>query len=262
MPEPLVMKYGPHDRQVIGVYGDDLQSHRFVFFIHGGAWRDPRNTFRDGDTVLSAISGNSKSAGHNSVVGISIDYRLSPEVIHPTHIEDVALALEFVNHNYKVEKAIIVGHSVGATIALQLFQQRERWSDAPKNVLSKVNSIVGSQGIYDIRALLRDDASYEGFIREALGKTSTYEYWDIVSPLSEANKHVPKLNFNGRLIVAHSPDDELLNIEIQPEIAQRLLRPTPIEVVMNHNVRGHHDDVYQSQELVDIVKEECSLWSD
>lgn len=264
--EPLVVKYGPHDRQTIGIYreiSNESLCHDFVFFIHGGAWRDPTNSFKDGTRLLNSLSKifTKDNGSETGLIGVSLDYRLSPQVLHPVHLQDVALGLDYINQNYKVKRAIIVGHSVGATIALQLFKEWNSWSDSVKAILSKVRVIVGSEGIYDIRALLRDDPSYESFIREALGQNTSYKDWDELSPLSETRidpgNEPPRLNFSGRLVIVHSMEDELLSYKIQPEIAKRLLRSSEIEVDVKYIANGLHDDVYKGEKLVTIVSEEC-----
>lgn len=258
-----VAKYGSHDLHNIGFYSKESFSKSFVIFIHGGAWRDPRNTHRDADTLMAGIVSS-------SVTGASIDYRLSPEVVHPAHVQDVASALDYISKNYQVDKVVLVGHSAGATIALQLFMRLSEWSEHTQLVLSKVISVVASEGIYDIGALMNDDPSYEGFVKEAFGQNSTYENWDAASPASglygwesrRANvcllhPEYAEVEFNGRLVVVHSPEDELLNINIQPKIAEQRMGGKSIEIVMKE-ARGRHDEVYTSRELIEIVREEIS----
>src|SRR5262249_49807203 len=61
-----------------------------LFFIHGGGWRN----------------GNKKGSGRHGMafaqqgIGfVTINYRLSPKVRHPSHIEDVARAFAWVTKN-------------------------------------------------------------------------------------------------------------------------------------------------------------------
>src|SRR5215217_3722662 len=72
------------ERHKLDVFAPKGQTGRPVlFFVHGGSWKS-------GNKNLYAAVGNSfAKAGYVVVV---INYRLSPQVVHPGHIEDVAKA--------------------------------------------------------------------------------------------------------------------------------------------------------------------------
>ncbi len=85
----------------------------FLVFIHGGGWSE-------GDKGRSTRRG-SWLARHGFVYA-SINYRLSPAVQHPAHVEDVAAALAFLRRNATKwgadpERMYLLGHSAGAHLA-------------------------------------------------------------------------------------------------------------------------------------------------
>jgi arylformamidase len=84
-----------------------------VVFIHGGAWRmgDKKN-HRDIGLFFA----------EKGYVTVNINYRLSPDVIHPAHVKDVAAAIAWVARNiggYGGDPAhlFVMGHSAGAHLA-------------------------------------------------------------------------------------------------------------------------------------------------
>ena len=87
----------------------------FVFF-HGGALQNG-----------SKVAGNGLGAtlGHQGIVVVSANYRLSPGVMHPAHLEDAAAAVAWTVKNIKSHggdpnRVFIGGHSAGAYLAAQL----------------------------------------------------------------------------------------------------------------------------------------------
>ncbi len=87
-----------------------------VVMIHGGGWRT-------GDKG-NAPQGRQKASfftGHDFVY-VSVNYRLSPAVQHPAHVEDVAKALAWVadhiaGYSGDPKRIFLMGHSAGAHLA-------------------------------------------------------------------------------------------------------------------------------------------------
>ena len=87
-----------------------------IVMIHGGG-------FRGGDKG-NVSQGRQKASfftGHGFVY-VSVNYRLSPEVQHPAHVEDVAKALAWVIDNIASyggdpKRIFLMGHSAGAHLA-------------------------------------------------------------------------------------------------------------------------------------------------
>jgi acetyl esterase/lipase len=71
------------------------QKFPVIIFIHGGSWRRGDRSHRYFD-VYGNLAKYLASAGYIVVVP---SYRLSPAVKHPSHCEDIALSLRFVDQN-------------------------------------------------------------------------------------------------------------------------------------------------------------------
>ena len=87
-----------------------LKQQPLIVFIHGGAWQH-------GDKKDYGFIGESFAReGYDVAV---INYHLAPEYIFPSYIDDLALALNFLDqHQTKLkistENVILMGHSAGA----------------------------------------------------------------------------------------------------------------------------------------------------
>ena len=87
-----------------------------IFSVHGGL-------LMQGDRSEEVFVGQRfAAAGYLTVV---ISYRLSPEVSHPAHIQDVAAAFAWVKRNIKQHggdpnRILVIGHSAGAYLAALL----------------------------------------------------------------------------------------------------------------------------------------------
>lgn len=110
------------------------QDSLFIVYIHGGAWRDPAI---DATSFAKLESLLLKHESIKHVAGLaSMNYRLSPypshptdpsnpadparNVKHPDHINDVLAAILYLQDKYCFEERyILVGHSCGATLAMQ-----------------------------------------------------------------------------------------------------------------------------------------------
>ncbi|RAL11546.1 arylformamidase [Aspergillus homomorphus CBS 101889] len=253
----------------------------WIIFIHGGAWRDPTQTalnyFAPAASILTA-SEPYASTTHAHVAGFaSINYRLSPHpdhpqdrnitdpkeyraAVHPDHIADVQAALAFLQRKYAFgDRYILVGHSCGATLAFQTVMGRFR-NQGPSGggsgsgaVATGPQAILGMAGIYDLR-LLRDDhasiSAYQQIIEGAFGAEE--EPWDAVSPAvvrDEKDGIVGGWTAGRLAVLAHSVDDELVNVR-QQEVMREALEPwsssssfqSGKKLVEMLAVEGAHDD--------------------
>lgn len=100
-----------HSQKRLDIYKPSNNNNSPVLIhIHGGGWKT-------GDKKVQRQHGNFYSS-HN-IVFININYRLSPEVTHPLHVEDCAEAIAWVfKHLDELggdkNRVFISGHSAGA----------------------------------------------------------------------------------------------------------------------------------------------------
>lgn len=107
----------PDKKDRLDIYiPDKVTKAPVIFSIHGGG-------LRQGDKSGQTFVGQRfASAGHVTVV---VNHRLSPGVMHPAHIEDIAAAFAWVKkniakHGGDPEKIFVIGHSAGAYLAALL----------------------------------------------------------------------------------------------------------------------------------------------
>lgn len=122
-----------------------LQDAPVLIFVHGGAWTS-------GDKNLYSFIG--RAFAEQGFVTAVINYRLSPQVQHPAHIEDVARAFAWVHRNVaryggNPEKIFVMGHSSGGHLTA-LLALDEKYLQAHGLTLSAIRGAVPISGIYDV----------------------------------------------------------------------------------------------------------------
>jgi acetyl esterase/lipase len=114
-----------------------------IFSIHGGA-------LEAGDRSEERFVGQRfAGAGYVTVV---ISYRLSPDISHPAHIQDVASAFAWVTRNIArhggdAGRVLVTGHSAGAYLAM-LLAADPRWLAAHKVSARAIAGVAPVSGFY------------------------------------------------------------------------------------------------------------------
>lgn len=233
-------------------------------FIHGGAWRDPRSTFSEVEPTISALLDPS-SKWHmpdapSRIAGFaSLNYRLSPHpsfaqdaattpsfatrlARHPDHLDDVVSGLRFLQRHFGFSSNyVLFGHSAGAFLTYQALLRPPR-EDRPDAALPA--AAVGFEGIYDLVGLDgRMGGGYAGFIEAAFGKDRAG--WKDASPATAAGSFGEWARQQGpRLaVLAHSADDELVDMPELGTMEQRLRRDGVGNVLVFRDLKGGHFDV-------------------
>lgn len=231
------------------------KNHKWLIFIHGGAWRDPNNDHHDGEHIISNLLLTSRpddgTTSHDLYACASIDYPLCNSTKDPSFYALNALkALTLIAQTYPLDEYVLVGHSAGAHIALQTFMYGRQDPQTLK-LTQKCYKVFGIEGIYVLDLLVVENKGYAGFVEEAFG-SNVNGAWDEASPfsssisasgsstqsLSECQKYqwttetsqytytagstvVPFSN--GTLYICYSPTDELLLEEYQPKLTREIL---------------------------------------
>jgi acetyl esterase len=108
--------YGTHARQVLDVYVPErADGAPVVVFVHGGAFVRGDKSSAAGiyDNVLYWFA-------RQGFVGVNLEYRLAPEAVFPSAVDDVAAGMQWVHDNVKhyggdPERVLLIGHSAGGT---------------------------------------------------------------------------------------------------------------------------------------------------
>jgi acetyl esterase/lipase len=91
-------------------------THPVIVMIHGGSWSG-------GDKSTLVVAGTkSQFFTKKGYVFVSVNYRLSPAVLYPEHVEDVAAALAWdfqhiSDYGGDPGELFVMGHSAGAQLA-------------------------------------------------------------------------------------------------------------------------------------------------
>lgn len=107
--------YGPDEKQIVDIYQPDTCRARtcpVTLWVHGGGWRH-------GDMTGKAAAGLFDAWSKQGIVMVGVNYRLSPQVMHPAHVQDVAAAVNWVTRNIHryggdPRRISLLGHSAGA----------------------------------------------------------------------------------------------------------------------------------------------------
>ena len=122
---------------------DGARNTPVIFSIHGGA-------LEAGDRSEERFVGQRfAGAGYVTVV---ISYRLSPDVSHPAHIQDVAAAFAWVTRNIAQNggdphRILVIGHSAGAYLAM-LLASDPRWLSEHKLSPRDIAGVAPVSGFY------------------------------------------------------------------------------------------------------------------
>ncbi|HEY1860506.1 MAG TPA: alpha/beta hydrolase [Gemmataceae bacterium] len=126
----------------------DQKDFPVVLFVHGGAWRHgDKNYFG----VYSALG---SMFARNGIGAVITNYRLSPEVMHPEHIKDVARAFAWTHKNIekyggRPDQIFVCGHSAGAHL-VALLATDESYLKAEGLGLKDIKGVLPLSGVYSL----------------------------------------------------------------------------------------------------------------
>jgi acetyl esterase/lipase len=132
-------------------YPKGQKDYPVLFFVHGGAWR-----FGSKD-----MYGKLGEVFAKNGIGVVItNYRLSPKVMHPGHIEDVARAFAWAHKNVgkyggRADQLFVCGHSAGGHLVALLATDASYLKAhglAPKDI----KGAIPMSGVYIISSVLQN----------------------------------------------------------------------------------------------------------
>lgn len=212
----------------------------WVIFIHGGAWcfitanksnnrRDPQQTSQDGNILMKYLRESDPTLSL-----VSINYRLSPAVRHPSHQEDVISAIEFLKSTHGMAEFILVGHSAGGCLAFQCAH------------LEGCRGIISAEGIYDLEDLVNEYPGYQDFVVDAFGEDKSV--WRKASPTNLAEAFPASLS----VLLVQSTEDELLSGR-QTELMLPILKKAGVDIRTTAWIKGGHDEAIRTEEFCSVV---------
>jgi acetyl esterase/lipase len=126
----------------------DRKNYPVVVLVHGGAWCVGDNRCYG---LYSSVGEYLASRG----IGVVLpNYRLSPHVKHPEHIQDIASAVAWTYRHIREcdgnpEQLFLVGHSAGGHL-VALLATDEKYLKAEGLSTDTIRGVVGVSGVYRI----------------------------------------------------------------------------------------------------------------
>ena len=137
--------YGPLPRQRLDVYRavEPREGAPTVVFVHGGGWNSGSKS------IYKFIGDSFAMEGLDVVVP---DYRLHPDAVYPSVVEDTALAAQWAVEEFS-RPVVLVGHSAGGYNALQTVFAPELSAASGLEVCESVAGVVAlaaPTGVYEL----------------------------------------------------------------------------------------------------------------
>jgi acetyl esterase/lipase len=117
-----------------------------LFFVHGGAWIHGDKNF------LGVYSSLGRFYARQGIGTVVINYRLSPSVMHPEHIRDVARAFAWTHKNIekyggRPDEIFVCGHSAGGHL-VSLLATDESYLKANGLSPAAIRGVISLSGVY------------------------------------------------------------------------------------------------------------------
>jgi len=227
-----------------------------LIYIHGGLWADGDKNAHCNIALTLA----KRCQAHVAV----INYRLlkTDKVHWPVYIHDVIHALVWLQqaenrktYQFDVSTTMLVGHSVGATMASLIavttdVRPDDVSSDAMRQLRASIDGIVCLQGMYNLSAYVQRYADWASAVTDPLGTKDTSTWQEphrYLTQLAEMDNgsSADTTDSHLRWLILHSPDDEWVNTEQSTEFTEQLKAVYGADAVESHTdiTGGHHDVV-------------------
>ncbi|RMZ81231.1 hypothetical protein DV737_g2662, partial [Chaetothyriales sp. CBS 132003] len=262
--------------------GHRVKPKYWVVYIHGGYFRDPTVTSASFHPALSQLVNPSTESTairqvQSHVAGYaSINYRLAPhdkypqdesvpayerrEAQWPQMMDDVLNALRHLQERYGFgEDYLLVGHSVGATLAMLAALKAHDDEAAAIGTIQAPSAVAALCGIYDFEALHRKFTGYDYLTRNAIPDETD---WVKASPARYSREGYDKLWARGSakwVLLAQSKNDGLVDFGQAEEMFKVFEEEHKHEhesLILSDliEIKGKHDEIWkQGDELARVV---------
>ncbi len=166
-PEPATAS----PRHVLDLYRPaHLTHYPILLYVHGGAWVS-------GDKSNAAAIGQTLAA--NGIGVAAVNYRLSPDVTHPAHLQDIALAFDWVaehiaDYGGDASRIFVGGHSAGGHLTT-LLTLDDRYLAEVGHSPAEIFGVISFSGVYMIEQWIMEYAD-GAFPDDQLGRYAASPY--------------------------------------------------------------------------------------
>jgi acetyl esterase/lipase len=198
-----------------------------IVSIHGGG-------LRQGDKSGHTFVGQRFAA--NGFVTVVVNHRLSPGVMHPAHIEDIAAAVAWVKRNIAQhggdpDKLFVIGHSAGAYLAALLVTDSRYLAAHGLNPRDIRGVVPVSAFFYVDRPGVAPDRP-----KDTWGTDATV--WKAASPATYVTSRVPPL------LLLYADGDDPWRREQQTEFSKALAAAGHRDVAVRQIAGRTHNTVW------------------
>ena len=192
--------YDKYPQTLLDVYTPtiDYNNSPVLIYIHGGGWSFGDKSEWDTSKIEYFCN--------KGYICVSVNYRLSPDVVHPTHIQDVANAINWVEDNISKyggnsSDITLIGHSAGAHLVALAVTNQKYINNAGANIHNINKAYILDAGAYLImNEQIFDDNNILNMIYGAAGNDINSDSWKDFAPYS----HIDNSKYIPYLIIAHS----------------------------------------------------------
>src|SRR5207249_1315469 len=147
-------------------------------FVHGGAWQTGDRNY------LGVYQSLGRFYARHGVGTVVISYRLSPQVKHPAHVQDVARAFAWTHKNIgkyggRPDQVFACGHSAGAHL-VSLLAADETYLKAEGLDAKAIRGVIPISGVYRIP---------DGYLGNVFGRDA--EVRKLAGPIAHARPNLP-----------------------------------------------------------------------
>jgi len=163
-------------------HGDWMAGRPLVIWIHGGGW-----VIGDKDDGLGVYGRYCRNLAERGIAAANVSYRLSPQVSHPGHVEDVAAATAWLveragQFGYNADHVFVSGHSAGGHLAMLLGVDGRFLREAGVDPTC-IAGVIPSSGVYDLEPLFgRRVSPLSAFNRDTAEDASPVSHVDPKDP--------------------------------------------------------------------------------
>ena len=225
--------------------------HPVIVMVHGGGWQQ-------GDKANPNVVANKvRYFVGKGFIFISVNYRLSPLVKHPVHVQDVAKALAWIHKNISryggnSDRIYLMGHSAGAHLAALVATDQHYLQAVGENLRMLKGVILLDGAGYDIPKLMREHNQPDFYVA-AFGNDE--RVWQEASPVAHitAGKGIPPfLIFYTPRARAQMLTESLRDSLTRAGISTRIKMVNKTHAQINREVGQSNDDVTQA--IMDFLK--------
>lgn len=161
--------YGGPDAQmdVMDIYSPKgAKDAVIVLFVHGGEWS--RGDKKD-------ISFKPRFFNGHNIIFASMNYRLSPQNVHPSQVDDVAQGIAFLTRHAadfggSPDKIVIMGHSAGCHLVSLVSLDPQYLAKVGLKPSAIKATVAWSGGMYDLPTRYAAGGMYQPFIKATFGE--------------------------------------------------------------------------------------------